>query len=270
MVKERCPKTVELALQLLAAEDLIPYAGGTDLMVRPGKNTDYLFISKIDSLKQIYAKDGDIHFGACCTFTEALESALVPDYFKICLYDVAAPAIRNMGTIGGNIANGSAKADSVPTLFAVDATLKLESAGGKREVPIRAFATGQITLEKGELITEIVIPKKAPDVFICEKVGEREALAISRVSFAGAMSVSGGVITQFSTAYGAISKKMLSWPELDFAFVGKTIKQASEHKAGYLSAVEDAIRPIDGRVSAGYRKFTCINLLNGFLDKCGF
>ncbi|HWS29045.1 MAG TPA: FAD binding domain-containing protein [Clostridia bacterium] len=271
MVNGYAPASLKEALELRAAHDVIPYAGGTDLMIGEHRAGAYLFLNRVPELKTVIREDGILRLGAGCTFSELIEHPLTPALLKEALNLIAAPAIRNEGTIGGNIANGSAKADGALIFFVADAKLKLKSVSGERVIPIKEFYRGrkQLDLKPDELITEILMSTKWLERYYYKKVGARKALAISRVSFAGLMHIDNGVIRHCATAFGAVSDVVIRRDDTDAMLIGKTVEQAKETKKDYLSAFERAIVPIRGRVSAEYRKKVCLNLLEDFLSAYG-
>lgn len=265
------PNNIEEALEALAKEDFTIYAGGTDVMVEGREDANYLFIGKLPELRNI-AADGDyIRIGAACTFTEALKHPDVPQLLKEALLRIAAPAIRNIGTMGGNIANGTAKADTVLVHFAADSKVKLASRDGERMLDIADLYLGRkkLAMEKGELVAEVLIPKDIPSYYY-QKVGARNALAISRVSFASVYDVQDRVITRFSAAFGAVSQTVLRFRELENKLIGLTLDQAKALKPELIAEYDNAIVPIRGRVSSEYRKAVCINLLEDCFSHMGF
>ena len=188
MVNGYKPTTLQEAVEIKSRMSVIPYAGGTDLMVKNIPDAVYLFVNDIEELKQITQDDAYIRIGAAVTFTEALDSDLVPPLMKEAISRIAAPAIRNAGTFGGNLGNASDKADSVLVGFAMDAMVRLVSASGERLIPIEEFSIkrGVTSLKDDELIAEILLPKRRCEMpFYYKKVGGRSALAISRIAFAG-------------------------------------------------------------------------------------
>ena len=214
--------------------------------------------------------DTYLRFGAACTFTETANSPHCPPILREAIAQIAAPAIRNLGTLGGNIGNGSAKADSVLIFFALDAVLRLQNADGERMVSIHDFYLGRkkLDLRSDELITEICIPKQIPHRHIYHKIGARAALAISRLSFAGLWSVENGKITALQTAFGAIEGVIVRKPEVDQMLIGASVSDLANGLGdAYLKAYADALNPIDGRISAAYRKQVCLNLLGDFLEE---
>ncbi len=271
MVNAYRPATLEQALEILASHKVTPYAGGTDLMIAPEAEAAYLFLDRIPELKIIDEDDEYIHIGAGCTFTELLDHPLSPAILKDALILLAAPAIRNLATVGGNICNGSPKGDSTLVFYAADARLRLASSTGERVLPIAEFFLGRNKTARrtDELLVEIIMAKAGLDHYYYQKVGARNALAISRVAFAAVLSLAGDRIAVCRTAFGAVSDVIISRSDLDAMLIGQTIESARAVKAAYLAAYDQAIQPIKGRISAEYRKTVCMNLLRDFLTSNG-
>jgi len=266
---EFVPKTLADALRLRRNTSLIPYSGGTDLMVSGlCAESDYMYINNVHELRQITSDDKYIRIGAACTFTEIIENPLTPPILKEACRQIAAPAIRNAGTPGGNIANGSAKADSALVFMVTDSMLRLANADSERILPIKDFylGKGKTALASDELIVEILIPKHGIDNYYYKKVGARNALAISRTSFAGILDIRNGVIVNCAVAFGAVVDVIIRYNEIDKMLIGKTVEEAKNLKEEYLEAYDEAIQPRRGRVSIEYRKDICMNLLRDFLD----
>ncbi|MDR2569791.1 MAG: FAD binding domain-containing protein [Oscillospiraceae bacterium] len=263
------PKSLNEALLLRKNPDLIPYAGGTDLMVSHDcDESRYLFINKIDEIRQITTDEKYIRFGAACTFSETISHPLTAAILKEACKQIAAPAIRNAGTLGGNIANGSAKADSALIFMVTNSMLRLKSNDSERLLPIKDFYLGsaKTALASDELIIEILMPKHGIDNYYYKKVGARNALAISRTSFAAIMELTGGKIINCATSFGAVIDVIIRYNEIDEMLIGKTIEEAKKLKETYLDKYDKAIQPRRGRVGIKYRKDICMNLLKDFLE----
>lgn len=271
MVNGYIATSLQEALEIRAAHDVVPYAGGTDLMVENRPDVDYLFIGKVPELRNITTDDEYVRIGAAVTFTEALADPAVPQLMKEAVSRIAAPAIRNAGTFGGNIGNGSAKADSVLIEFVSDAKLRLVSLKGERIVDVDKFYLGRkkLDLASDELIAEVLLPKCGMDNYYYEKVGGRNALAISRISFAGLFDTEDGKITKAAAAFGAVADTVLRFRDIEEMLIGKTVEEAKAMKDEYLKAYSDRMVLTRGRVSAEYRKTVCINLLSAFLAEFG-
>ncbi|MBQ9460011.1 MAG: FAD binding domain-containing protein [Oscillospiraceae bacterium] len=271
MVNGYTAASLQEALEIRASHDVVPYAGGTDLMVENRPGVTYLFLNKVPELRKITVDGEHVRIGATVTFTEAIASPDVPQLMKEAVSRIAAPAIRNAGTFGGNLGNGSAKADSVLIEFVADAKLRLVSKKGERIVDVDKFYLGRkkLDLASDELIAEILLPKQGLEQYSYEKVGGRNALAISRVSFAGVFSAENGKITNVAAAFGAVADTVLRYKDIEAMLVGKTIDEAKALKADYLKAYAERMVLTRGRVSAEYRKNVCMNLLGDFLTKFG-
>ncbi|MCL2220998.1 MAG: FAD binding domain-containing protein [Oscillospiraceae bacterium] len=273
MVKNLLPETLEDALTIYFGQpELVPYSGGTDIMVGSScEDKNFLFINRIPELKQIRLDNEFIRFGSACTFTEVIENDLTPTILKEACKKIAAPAIRNVGTIGGNIANGSAKADSALIFMVTNSLLRLQAHGSERILPLRDFYIGRskTAIKQGELISEILMPKQNLDNYYYEKVGARKALSISRVSFAAILDVSDDIIRNCATAFGAVSDVILRPSEIDNMLIGKSIKEAKAIKSTYIATLDKAIVPRSGRVSIEFRKDVCMNLISDFLESNG-
>jgi CO/xanthine dehydrogenase FAD-binding subunit len=265
----RVPASLEEALKLRAELSLVPYAGGTDLMIEGGG--DYLFLHKVQELKGISDEGECLRFGAGCTFTDVLKSPLSPAILKEAVALIGAPGIRNVGTIGGNIGNGSAKADSALIFFVTDSKLRLVSSSGERIVPIKKFYLGRkkLDLRDDELIADILMPKKWLGNYYYKKIGARRSLAISRVAFAGLFAAREGRIAHNAIAFGAVSDVAIRRDDIDAMLTGRTIEEARGLKERFMKAYDEAIVPIQGRVSSSYRKAVCMNLLGDFLSSMG-
>lgn len=272
MVNGYTAASLQEALELRKAHpEAVPYAGGTDLMVENRPGVTYLFLNKVPELKIITEDEQYVRIGAGVTFTEALADERVPQLMKEAVSRIAAPAIRNAGTFGGNLGNGSAKADSVLIEFVADAKLRLVSLGGERTVEVDKFYLGRkkLDLAPDELIAEVLLPKSGLDRYYYQKVGGREALAISRVSFAGVFAEKDGKITNIAAAFGAVSDTVLRFKDIEGMLLGRTVDEAKTLKADYLAAYDNRMNLTRGRVSAEYRKTVCMNLLGEFLAEQG-
>ena len=263
------PQSLEEALAIRRAEDVTPYGGGTDLMVSHHRKGPYLFLHRVPEMREIVCDDSYLRIGAGCSFTQVEGHPLTPPILKEAIGRIAAPAIRNLGTIGGNIGNGSNKADSALVFFALDAKIRVMSATGERVIPIRDFYKGRKALDLAgdELIVEVLLPREMPKHYVYHKVGARAALAISRLSFAGLWSVEDGKIAACATAFGAIDQVVVRLPEVDAMLLGVKVAEMGDAARCYVNTYAERLNPIDGRISAQYRKRVCLNLLEDFVGR---
>ncbi|MEW6244098.1 MAG: FAD binding domain-containing protein [Bacillota bacterium] len=173
-------------------------AGGTDLLLeleRAGQGANLLDICFIDELRDISESAHEVLIGAACTFDQIERSGTVRTHARAlsqAASTVGGPAIRNLATIGGNVANGAPAADSVPALIVLEARAKVRSAAGEREVEVEELVrAGRVHLDEGEIITRFVIPKCEGRKSAYVKLGLRRSMAVSRLSGAIGLSEAG-------------------------------------------------------------------------------
>ena len=272
------PGNLQAVLSLLASEPAqwLPIAGGTDVMVlySAGKllSRNLLNIWNIPELRQIDVFPDRIRIGAACTYTALRKHDVVLREFP--LLATAASwtggiANQNRGTLGGNIANASPAADSLPALLVYDAELTLISVRGERRVDYRSFHTGykQTALAADELIRDISLQRRFSGYFPhARKVGARDAQAISKVCLAALGQIANGRIRDVRLALGSVAPVPLRLNETEHALTGKKIEPSLLEVARKILLRE--IRPIDDiRSTARYRAVVAGNIVAEFLEK---
>ena len=269
MVNGYKPSTLQEAIEIRARERVIPYAGGTDVMVRRPEGIPFLFLNDIPELKEIRDDGEYIRIGAAVTFTQALKNDLVPALMKEAVSRIAAPAIRNAGTFGGNLGNGSDKADSVMAGFALDGRVRLLSESGERVLPLGEFCIrrGVTAIRDDELIVEILLPKENCTLpYYYKKIGGRNALAISRVAVGGVYSVKDGVIEQFTAAFIGGGDVCRRFKEIEEKLIGKSVDDVRANIDEYVKSYSESLTFTRGRVSAEYRRTVITNLIKDYLS----
>jgi xanthine dehydrogenase FAD-binding subunit len=270
---------LDQTLSQLNREECTIMAGGTDVMVlhKSGRGVPLklpkplVFIDHLSELKRVFQNQKDLHIGACCTYSELLEHPLIPVPLKNAIKTIAAPAIRNRGTLGGNICNASPAGDTLPLLYVYNAKLLLRSVNGDRIVAISDFIQGPRRVQRfhNEIVTEIVLPSVLEEGahVVFEKVGNRNADAIAKVGFAGYIRINDARIEDVRFAFGAVGPTMIRSIDIERKLVGKTIPLANADIAQVVAAFDKIIRPIDDqRSTATYRKTVALNLLRYFLS----
>ena len=247
-------------------------AGGTDIMPVQNRENDheavFIDISGAAALHRIVAEDGVLSVGAAATFAEIERNALLRQYAPVlCLAasQVGSPQIRNLGTIGGNVAHGSPAADTLPVLAMLDAEVRLYSAteGTCRDIPVDTFITGpgQTLLRPGEYIEALRFsPPEASWRMAYEKVGRRNALAISRLSACCAARWEGQRLTGLRLALGAVFPTPRRLYAAEALLLREQPSPAAEMQAAEL--VTQAIVAAAGRrASASYKLAVAPELL---------
>ncbi len=183
------PRTSAALLKALQQHpDATLIAGATDVglwITKQGRPLSTLVhVGAIDELKTIESNDTGLHIGAAVSLADAAGAlgALSLNIERV-LLRFGGAQVRNRGTLGGNIANGSPIGDMAPILIALDARLHLSGPEGSRTIPLEAFfmAYGQQDLGPGEFLKSISIPISDLTGFRCWKVSKRFDQDISAV-----------------------------------------------------------------------------------------
>ena len=198
------PENLTEALRLRGETGAIPFAGGTDLMVRyknwtglsPVFPGDALFLSHLEEFQTLERQGESLVIGSGVTFRRIIAFPEIPEVLRQAVLSIAAPAIRNIATMTGNVCNASPAGDALCALYALNASVEVKSLGGTREVSILRFITGpgRTLLKLDELVTAIRIPLKPANIQVFRKVGTRKANALAKLSFAAVGETKGDII----------------------------------------------------------------------------
>jgi CO/xanthine dehydrogenase FAD-binding subunit len=261
------PPDLDGALEFLntnGAETKI-LAGGTDIMVdmRSGalKTRFLLDVSRLDDLKKIELNDGQLSIGAAVTITELLESetivASAPALQKAA-DKFASKQIRNVATIGGNVAHCSPCGDTIPPLLIHEAQAVVMNPAGQRNVTIEEMASGpyHCSLHPNELITHFVLEPKSQQVDFADfqKIGRRQELAIARMSMAAmASKEDDNSISFLRFALGSCTPTPHRFYEIEDFLMGKVPTENVLWEAGKILA-EKMLDITGRRPSAVYKE----------------
>ncbi|MGB0386370.1 MAG: FAD binding domain-containing protein [Ardenticatenaceae bacterium] len=269
IVRYQTPTTINDALQLLEAygaqAQLI--AGGTDMMIELNRNrhagVDTLIdLTRIPDLNKISEDaDGTIHLGALVTHNQAIASPLIQEralpLAQACL-EVGSPQLRNRATIVGNLVTASPANDTLTPLWALNASVTLQSQERKRIVPVRKFFSGwrQTVLQANEIVTRLSIPAShaastGRGIFV--KLGNRHSQAISVIHLAIWLTFDEqNIVSEASIALGRVARTIIDVPEAEAVLLGAplTAQRIAEcaRVAASIPSPEDNIR-----ATAAYR-----------------
>ncbi|CAB3765530.1 xanthine dehydrogenase small subunit [Paraburkholderia humisilvae] len=243
-------------------------AGGTDVGLWVTKQFrdlgDLLFIGNVAELKTIERDAQMLTIGAAASL-ESAYAALAVDYPELAeLWTrFASLPIRNAGTLGGNVANGSPIGDSMPALLALDAQVVLRRESAIRTLPLDAFYTGyqKTALAAGEFVTAIRVPR--PDThlrFRTYKVSKRYDQDISALCGAFALRIADGVIAEARVAFGGMAATPQRARRAEAALTGAAWDETAARRA--MDALATDYQPLtDMRASSAYRLKVARNLL---------
>jgi xanthine dehydrogenase small subunit len=266
------PRTLDALAAFLAEHpEARLVAGATDLgllVTKEHRDLELLVsVGSVDELRSIH--DGPTHLdvGAAVTYTDALGAlaAYHPDMGEL-VRRIGSTQIRNVATIGGNVANASPVGDTPPALLALDASLVLRRGAERRELPLSSFFLGyrKTALRPGELVERIRLPHGPPGrLFGAYKLSKRFDQDIAGVCGAFAVEVEGGRVRSARVAYGGMAAIPVRAAAAEAALTGKPWAEVTVEAA--VAALGAELSPIsDMRASAGYRRLAAGNLLRKF------
>jgi xanthine dehydrogenase small subunit len=247
-------------------------AGSTDVGLWVTKQfraiNPVIFIGSLGALQAIDVTPEGIRIGAGVTYTQALAtlSETHPAFGKL-LPRIGGEQVRNMGTIGGNVANGSPIGDTPPALIALGASVTLRSREGERTMPIEEYFIdyGKQNRERHEFVETIYVPKLPKGVeFSVYKLTKRRDEDITAVLGAFWLKLDdAGKVEEIRLAYGGMAGIPKRATNVENALLGRAWTEANVTAAA-AELGQDFSPLTDWRASAEYRLLTAKNLLTRF------
>lgn len=262
----------DLAAVLEAEPTATVVAGSTDVGLWVTKHmrkiAPVVFIANIEGLQGLSHDKGVITIGAGVTYTEAFEtlSKHIPALGPL-IDRIGGEQVRNMGTIGGNIANGSPIGDTPPPLIALGATLTLRKGKTRRTISLQDFfiAYGKQDRAPGEFVEAVHVPVPAKGVhFAVHKITKRRDEDITATLGAFWLSLAkDGTVAEVRIAYGGMAATPKRASAVEAALVGQPWTEATV-EAAMAKYAEDFTPLTDMRATAEYRALAAKNLLLRF------
>ena len=274
------PATLEEAISLAArlAPDARFIAGGTDLVIQMSRRrvsaSHVIALPQLPELQGVTETVKGYRIGALTTYRSierypAFRGAL--DCLIQAARVVGGQQVRNIATVGGNIANASPAADFVPALLCLDAMLEIVGPQGTRRAPLNELIRGPGTadIRPGEILTATEfgrLPERSATAFL--KEGRRKAMEISVVCVAASLTLDpDGTCTAVRIAVGAAAPRAFRVMEAEKALLGKSVGRELFIEAGRLAA--EAVSPIsDVRASAEHRRYLTYVMVERTLATC--
>ncbi|MCW5656639.1 MAG: xanthine dehydrogenase small subunit [Burkholderiaceae bacterium] len=246
-------------------------AGATDIGLWVNKQMrdlgDIVYVGEVTELKRITARDGVLSIGAAASLEQAWAALAqrAPSLTEAWLR-FASPPIRHMGTMGGNVANGSPIGDSAPVLIALDAQIVLRRGERARRLPLAEFYVDYMVnrLERGEFVQAIEVPLSAFESPLrAYKISKRFDSDISAVFVAARVRLDGDVVRDVRFVFGGMAATVKRAPAAERAVLGQSWNEAAVERAA--AALAQDFQPLtDLRASAHYRLRVAGNLLRRF------
>lgn len=248
--------------------DALVLAGSTDVGLWATKQLrdlgDLLYVGAVPELGTIERDAMRLTIGAAVTLEDAY-AALTVDYPELAELGrrFASLPVRNAGTLGGNVANGSPIGDSMPALIALDAEIVLRRGRDIRSMPLDAFYVGyqKTALELGEFVVALRVPRPEPTLrFRTYKVSKRYDQDISAVCAAFAIHVVDGTIARVRIAFGGMAATPKRATHAEAVLAGTAWDEQAARRA--MDALSIDYQPLtDLRASSHYRSAVARNLL---------
>jgi xanthine dehydrogenase small subunit len=241
--------------------DAVLVSGATDVGLWVTKQLrdipKVIWLGRVQALNNIDASDIAVTFGATATHQAALPyfSSIDPDLGEL-MRRFAGMQVRSIGTIGGNIANGSPIGDTPPALIALGATLTLQRAAMTRSLPLESFfvAYGKQDRAPGEFVRSVRVPKLERDErFRCYKVSKRFDQDIAAVTGAFKVKLDGNRVREARIAYGGMAATPKRAALTERALQGADLGNSISWNAALAALAQDFAPIDDQRASAGYR-----------------
>lgn len=258
---------------ILAAEPKATIvAGSTDVGLWVTKMmrdiSPVVFIGHLEELRSVREENGVVTIGAGVTYTEAFGflAKRIPQLGQL-INRIGGEQVRNMGTIGGNIANGSPIGDTPAPLIALNAKLTLRKGAERRTIPLEEFfiAYGKQDRQPGEFVEAVHVPVPAEGShFAIYKVSKRyeEDITATLGAFHLTLDAAGNVET-IRIAYGGMAATPKRASMVEAALTAKPWTEATVEAA--LEAYAQDYTPLsDMRATADYRLLAARNLLRRF------
>ncbi|MBW8464955.1 xanthine dehydrogenase small subunit [Acidovorax sp.] len=261
---------------LLAARAAHPaaqiVAGCTDVGLWVTKQhkqyTQVIDVTRAAELREVAQHAEAIHIGAAVSLTDAFAALTTqwPQLHRFATRFAGLP-VRNSGTLGGNVANGSPIGDSMPLLIALRAQVVLASqARGERQLPLEDLYTGyrQNVMAPDELLVRTVVPRpSAQEQLRAYKISKRFDDDISAVCLVLNLDIADGTVQRASIGAGGVAATPARARQTEAALVGQPWTEATAQRAAAVLQAE--FSPIsDMRASGAYRRQVLGSLLQRY------
>lgn len=211
-------------------------------------------IGRIDSLRGISRENGTLRIGALTTHATVAASDDVPAALPDAASKIGDPQVRNVGTVGGNVAHADPASDLPTVLVALDATLHMQGPNGTRSIAAEEFFVDLFFTELGydEILTAITIPVDGAGTAYAKLSNPASRYAI--VGAAAKVTVSGGTCSAARVAVGGLTPCARRVTAVEEALVGQPLNQGTIEAAAakFAGALDDDIMG-DIHASADYR-----------------
>jgi len=267
------PRTLDQLVQIRAEKPQATIlSGSTDVglwVTKQMRNLgDIIYINEVVELQRLQEADGKLEIGAAVTLDDAYAAVCkhYPQELSELRQRFASLPVRNAGTLGGNVANGSPIGDSAPWLIALGSDIVLRGKGGQRVMPLENFYLDyqKKDLRADEFVEAVRVPLPQPSLrFRTYKLSKRFDQDISAVCAAFAITLDGATVREARIAFGGMAATSRRAPKAEAALKGREWNEATLNDA--VKALAEDYAPLtDMRATSTYRMKSAQNLLRRF------
>ena len=267
------PRTLAQLIAVRAAKpDARLLSGSTDIGLWVTKQMrelgDIIYLREVQELNNITERDGKLEIGAAVSLNDAYAAVCqhYGDELNELWHRFASLPIRNVGTLGGSVANGSPIGDSAPWMIALSAEIVLRGEHGQRTLLLENFYLDYMKndLQAGEFVEAVRIPLPRANLqFRTYKLAKRFDQDISAVCAAFAITLEDGIVRDAQVAFGGMAATSKRARKTEAALNGQPWNEATLQNAMTMLA-QDYSPLSDMRASAAYRMTAAQNLLRRF------
>jgi CO/xanthine dehydrogenase FAD-binding subunit len=270
------PKTFS---ELLRIYRDYPYAfllaGGT-AFARENRGAGFLALpdivislGSIPELQRISRTERYFELGAGVPIGKILKVGqhILPKVFTHAMRNIAHPAIRNRGTLGGNLSHQPRRLNTFGPLTILDARLELRSLGKSRWIPVHRLytKTGEFTAAPGELISRVRIPFVSWNMQFFQKIGDPFLKPKTALTFSALTDVKKGEVADFRTAFSFLGKSVLQDREIETVILGKKVPLSEKTRSEARELFRVALMELPGDVTL-FQKQRALRLLQWYLS----
>ena len=274
------PTNLSQALQAFAEASgpILPIAGGTDLLLdlEQGRHSPVHTLLDVTSIAEMMALDvrgGQLFVGAAVPVNRVVHDPLVVEHARALTEAcnlIAGPQVRNVATLGGNVAHALPAADGTIALLALDAQAEVADSTGTRRVPFKELflGPGKSVLKHGqELLVGFYIPlSKAGQASCFKRIMRPQGVALPIINLAIWLERRHDVISQIRVAVGPGGPTPWSGTEAEKALLDRPLNDEALHAAMEALLAQVGFRSSARRASADYRRHIVTGLFKDVLE----
>jgi carbon-monoxide dehydrogenase medium subunit len=260
------PDTLEEAISLLNeyGDDAKLMAGGQSIvllmregLVQPDVLVDLTKIKGLDTI-QADASETAVEIGALATHRQVERSPVICQSFPVvpgAYQMLASVPVRNLGTLGGNLAHNAPGSDPPPLLIALDATVTMQGQGGERTLDVEEFGTGyfETALQSGEVLTKVRVPRMPPGSGLAYRKYAVRPMDMAIVGVAARVTLAEGACCEIRIALSGVSASTMRARRAEAALEGQLFDESAMAAAAAIAA-EESDPLSDVHASAEYRR----------------